>query len=158
MKNTHLLMAVVAAVTLGAMSTTAPAETQSGMAGHGWPNHFDTCFGSSWAMMVNNCGGTVESTRGLVIPIQAPGPGPYHYVYARAGGNGSNGRTSCQALALAWHGGSYSGSFSAMVSTSFSAATQHLNLGTVYAFYDSTVHFECNLAQGGGRVVNVEFN
>lgn len=72
-------------------SPDASALTASGMSGHGWPHHFDTCFGSSWTMMVNNCSGSLGSTRLLIIPIQVPAPGGWYFNGARVGGNGVNG-------------------------------------------------------------------
>jgi hypothetical protein len=154
MRKINLFLAVVSAVALGNMGTNAHAMTQSGMAGHGWPNHFDTCFGSSFATMVNNCGGTAGSSHLLIIPIQVPAPGWYFYAGARAGGNGSNGLTDCQAIAISSSGGGYS--FSQIVSSNTSTASQYLNLGAIYVPSGGTAHYECHVAQGGGRVINVE--
>jgi hypothetical protein len=149
-----MLVGAVCAAALGGIPADGHAQTVAAMAGHGWPNHFDGCFGSSFATMFNNCGDTVGAQRLLIVPTQAYTYGWYNNVYARAGGNGSNGQTNCQAMGIFPDGSG--ASFSTIVSTSFSSAIQLLPLGSVWVPTSGTLHFECRLAQGGGRVVNVE--
>jgi hypothetical protein len=155
MEVTNLLFTVVFAIAIGGASQEARSDTQSAMAGHGWPNHFDTCFGSSWAMMVNYCSGITGSTRLLVIPVQVPAStSTTYYAYARAGGNGTDGYTDCQAFAITGAGAGYD--FSQKVPTGTSSAAQTLYLGPITTSTSGTLHFECHVAESGGRVVNVE--
>jgi hypothetical protein len=151
------LMMTVAAVGAMALGGAAQADSVSGMAGHGWPNHFDSCFGSSFTTMINNCGGSVGSSRLLIIPTQIYPSlfGRLDNVIARAGGNGSNGVTTCTAIAINSAGGGFS--FSANVATFTGTSSQQLNLGPVFLAAGGTLHYECTVAQGGGRVFNVEF-
>jgi hypothetical protein len=155
MKITKVFLAVTAAAAIGGVSTTTQASVQSAMAGHGWPNHFDTCFGSSFALMANNCSGTVGSTHLLIVPVQVGAAGTYR-VFARATGNGSNGATDCQAITVAGNANGFS--FSQIVATNTSTTAQLLTLGSVSVPSGGTMHFECHLAQGGGRLINVEFD
>lgn len=156
MRTMKLLMTVVCASAIGSASIEAHSATQSAMAGHGWPNHFDTCFGSAFARMINNCTGTIGSTRLLIVPVQVNATASTSFrTYARASGNGTDGFTTCQAFSIADNGSGYA--FSQRVSTSNSSAMQLLNLGVVSFMAGGTLHFECNVAEGGGRVNNVEF-
>src|ERR1041385_237893 len=90
-----VLMGLTCATALAGLPADGQAQTVPAMAGHGWPNHFDGCFGSSWARMVNNCSDTVGAQRLLIVPAQAYGYGWYNNTYARAAGNGSDGMTNC---------------------------------------------------------------
>jgi len=151
-KITTALFATLATVAISGAPMRADAEVQPGMAGHGWPNHFDTCFTSSFALMRNSCAGTVGSTHLLIVPI-ATNAGTYHPV-ARATGNGSNGGTDCQGIATNSSGGGVS--FTQVVATTSSSAVQQLSLGTVVVPSGGVLHFECHLAQGGGQLINIE--
>ena len=155
MRFTKLVLAVTCALAFG--SASSEADTVSAMSGHGWPNHFDSCFGSSWALMQNNCSGSVGSQRLLIIPAQAAYWG-YNSVIAKAAGNGSNGMTNCQGIS-AWTGsdGQSGISFTSIVSTNMATAPQWLNLGAITVWPGGTMHFECFVAQGGGRVFSVDF-
>jgi len=155
MKINKFLLAVIGAVALGGISTPAHSDTQPAMAGHGFPNHFDTCFGSGFAMMTNNCAGSVGSTRLLIIPFLPTSKFSYT-VSAYASGNGSDGQTTCQAITVAPSNSSVD--FSTIVSSSTSTAMQFLNLGTVAASIPGTLHFECRVAEGGGRVTDLIAN
>jgi hypothetical protein len=151
----NALLAVCATGTISGVATTAYSANQAGMSGHGWPNHFDGCFGSSFATMFNNCADTVGAQRLLIIPAQIFKK-DFSFTYAvsaNAGGNGSNGMTNCQAISIATNGNG--ASFSQIVSTNTSAASQFLNLGSVNVQPSFTLHFECRIAQGGGRVTSV---
>jgi hypothetical protein len=151
-KLTNVLFATLATIAIGGTPISAYAEVQPAMAGHGWPNHFDTCFTSSFALMRNACSGTVGSTRLLIVPT-ATDAGTYHPV-ARATGNGSNGATDCQGIAVNSAGNGVS--FTQIVATSASSAVQQLSLGTVVVPSGGSLHFECHLAQGGGQLINIE--
>lgn len=150
-----LLLLGFCVAAIGGGSKQAHSDVQPAMAGHGWPNHFDTCFSSSWAMMVNNCAATPGDTRLLVIPYQTTSSATYA-ASAMAGGNGSDGKTTCQAIAITSAGTSYG--FSSRVQTSTSTAIQPLSLGSISVNSGGTIHFECDVAEGGGRVVNVRLN
>src|SRR5678816_1535456 len=121
------------------------ADTISAIQGHGWPNHFDGCFGSSWQIMVNNC----STTRLLVIPAQGQRPG-YNSVLVSASGNGSSGSTAmtnCQGISsFVSSSGMFADDFTPIVSTSASSTFQGLNLGNLLLFPGSVMHFECFLA------------
>lgn len=130
--------------------TTIPA-----MQGHGWPNHFDSCFGSSWALMRNNCGGSVGSQRLLIIPTQSYGA-KYDSIWVRASGNGSNGMTNCQGISATVRGdGQRAMGFTQIVSTNVSSSLQWLDLGSFQTYFEDTLHFECFVAQGGGTVYTI---
>jgi len=155
MRMRHAILAAVltCVVALSGKAREAEADTLPGMAGHGWPNHFDTCFGSSWAMMQNNCG----VTRLLIIPVQARYWG-YGSVLARAAGNGAGGMTNCQGISTwASASGQIADSFTQIVSTSTSQTTQVLSLGGLSVFPGGVAHFECFVAPTGGRVFAVDF-
>jgi hypothetical protein len=152
MKITNVLAATLATVAICGTPMIATAEVQPAMAGHGWPNHFDTCFTSSFALMRNSCAGTVGSSHLLIVPT-ATDSGTYSPV-ARATGNGSNGATDCQGIAVTSSGNGFS--FTQIVSTSASSAVQQLSLGTVVVPNGGSLHFECHLAQGGGELINIE--
>jgi hypothetical protein len=154
-KIATMMLGILGAAALVGAPSVVYASEQSAMAGHGWPNHFDSCFTSSFALMANSCSGTVGSTHLLIVPAQV-GPSGTYRVFARATGNGSNGATDCQALAIASNGGGFS--FSQIVSTNASKAVQLLTLGSVSVPGGGTLHFECHVAQGGGQVINVEFD
>jgi hypothetical protein len=151
-----LLLAAIGVVALGGISTPAQSDTQPAMAGHPWPDRLSTCFTSGFAMMTNTCTGSVGNTHLLVIPFQAfPKVGAY-VVSAYAGGNGSDGMTNCEAITVAPSNSSVD--FSAIVSSSTSTALQFLNLGTVAPSIPGTLHFECRVAEGGGRVTDLIAN
>jgi hypothetical protein len=152
MKISTMMFPVLAAVAIGGMPATSFAgAAQAGMSGHGWPNHFDTCFTSSWAAMTNRCSGTVGSSHLLIIPTIVDPPNTFT-VWANATGNGSNGMTDCQAIGATITNG---GTFSQIVSSNTSTTPQQLSLGTVVVFGHGTMHYECHVAQGGGTVINV---
>src|SRR5262245_24195283 len=100
----HVILAAALALALGGISNEARSWTAPAMAGHGWPNHFDTCFSSSWQLMQNNCPGVPGTQRLLIIPAQAEYPG-YNYVWATAAGNGFNTGTMCSGMAIDVFGG-----------------------------------------------------
>ena len=155
MRILTLVMACVCAVAVG--SAPSEADTVPAMQGHGWPNHFDGCFGSSWALMRNNCSGSVGSQRLLIIPTQARYWG-YNSVIARAAGNGSNGMTNCQGISTyVFSNDQGAVSFTQIVSTSVASSPQVLNLGPITVYPAGAMHFECFVAQGGGTVYNVDF-
>jgi hypothetical protein len=155
MKLTKLFLAIACVVAIGSATRLAYSHTQSAMAGHGWPTHNDTCFASSFAQMQNNCVGSVGTQRLLIVPAQVSASGT-NFVSARASGNGSDGVTRCQAIAIDVANGGVS--FSSNPSTSTSSTSQLLALGSVSVPVAGTMHFECNVAEGGGRVINVEFH
>ena len=155
MKLTKLFLAIACVVAIGGATRLAHSHTQSAMAGHGWPTHNDTCFASSFAQMQNNCVAAFGVQRLLIVPAQISASGT-NFVTARASGNGSDGATKCQAIAIDVANGGVS--FSGNPTTSFSSASQFLNLGSVAAPVAGTVHFECFVAEGGGRLINVEFH
>jgi hypothetical protein len=153
MKISKVVLPVLAAVAIGGVPTTSFAgASQSAMAGHGWPNHFDTCFGSSFATMTNNCTGTVGSSHLLIIPLIVDPPVTLS-LWAHAAGNGSNGMTDCQGIGVNPADGGVS--FSQILSTNTSRTAQTLFLGSVSVPGGGTLHYECHLAQGGGQVINV---
>ena len=130
-------------------------KTIAAMQGHGWPNHFDSCFGSSWGLMKNNCGGPVGSQRLLIIPMEANGA-KYTSIWVRASGNGSNGMTNCQGISpFVYPDGQRAIGFTQIVSTNVSSSVQYLNLGSIDTLFHATFHFECFVAQGGGTVFNI---
>jgi len=150
-----LVVAMACAVALG--GSVSEADTVAAMQGHGWPNHFDSCFGSSWALMRNNCGGPAGSQRLLIIPTQARYWG-YNSIYARASGNGVDTGTNCQGISTyTYSTGQGAVSFTQIVSTSTSASPEVLNLGPITVYPAGTMHFECKVAQGGGQVFNIDF-
>ena len=155
MKNLHLGSVALCISLIGGLSPEAHSDVQPAMAGHSWPNHFDTCFSSSWATMVNNCAGTLGSTRLLIIPVQTPAGAMYN-TFARAGGNGMSGKTTCQAISITSAGTAYS--FSNRLQTTTSTAMQALPLGSISVPSDGVLQFECDVAEGGGRVFNVRFD
>jgi hypothetical protein len=154
MKIKNLLLAMIGAAALGGISTSAHSDTQSAMAGHSWPNHFDTCFASAFATMTNTCAGAAGGTRLLIIPMQAFTKVLPYNVSAYAGGNGAaggnDGFTTCEAITVGTNNSSVD--FSANVSSSTSNTLQLLGLGTVVSGIPGTLHFECRVAEGGGRV------
>ena len=160
MKRFGMLM--VAMLGTGALATGAQAHTQSAMAGHGWPNHFDTCFGTSFAMVVNNC--STGGPRLFIVPIQVPGSANYQ-ASVRASGAPAYNKTSCQAMAI---GPSNEGwSFSALRTTNVGLTPQTLSLGPIGVPPQGTAHFECRLGEwisdlngggSGGRLISVELN
>ncbi len=153
MKFTNFVLPVLAAVAIGGMpATTFAGAAQPAMSGHGWPNQFDTCFGSSFATMINNCSGTVGSSHLLIIPTIVDPSGTYS-LWAHATGNGSNGMTDCQGIGVDPNDSGVS--FSQILSTNTSRTSQTLWLGSVTVPGGGTLHFECHLAQGGGSVINV---
>lgn len=156
MKIKKLLLAAIGAVALGGVSTPARSDTQPAMAGHSWPNHFDTCFSSGFAMMTNTCAGTVGSTRLLIIPFKTAFKLTPYAVTAYAGGNGSDGGTSCQAISVATNNSGID--FSEIVSTSTLSTVQLLDLGSIVVPIVGTLHFECRVAEGGGRVTDLVAN
>jgi hypothetical protein len=151
MRIATMALALAGALALGGGDT--KADTLPGMAGHGWPNHFDTCFGSSWQSMQNNCG----VTRLLIIPAQGVRPG-YSSVLVRASGNGASGMTNCQGIStFAGGGGVFADDFTQIVSTNTASTFQVLNLGNLLMFPASVIHFECFVAPSGGRVATIDF-
>lgn len=156
MRILTLAMAFSCSVVFGTL--VSQADTVPAMQGHGWPNRFDSCFGSSWALMRNNCSGTVGSQRLLIIPTQSDWQ-TYDFVWAAASGNGSNGMTNCQGIVTNMTtSGQTAIAFTQRVSTSTSSSLQWLNLGKLNAFPYTPLHFECFVAQGGGTVYSVSFN
>jgi hypothetical protein len=149
-----LMISVASIVALGASGPLAYSQTQSAMAGHGWPTHNDTCFASSFAQMTNTCVAGVGVQRLLIIPAQISHSGATT-VSARASGNGSDGSSKCQAIGIDVANGGVS--FSAIVSTTNSSASQNLAMGSVSPPVGGTMHFECFVAEGGGRVININF-
>jgi hypothetical protein len=147
------MLAVALTCGLALSAGSSKADTVPAMAGHGWPNHFDGCFGSSWQMMQNNCG----VTRLLIIPAQGRYWG-YNSVLARAAGNGAGGMTNCQGITtFAGSTGQFADSFTQIVSTNTTATTQVLNLGSLPMFPAGVMHYECFVAPNGGRVFSVDF-
>jgi hypothetical protein len=153
-----VLVALACSIALAGVGRDARSEIQPAMAGHGWPNHADGCFGSSWALMRNNCGPEQGLQRGLVIPMQIHAVGWYYTVIARAAGNGFNAGTQCQAIQVqgANNPTQILYNFTSLVSTNTTSNLHNLALGSMWVQYTSTVHFECNVAHSGGRVQNVE--
>ena len=154
----RFLLALACSMALAGAARDARSEIQPAMAGHGWPNHADGCFGSSWAMMVNGCGPEHGTHRLLVIPVQTHAVGWYYTVIARAAGNGFSAGTQCQAIQVqgANNPTQILYNFTALVSTNTSSNLHTLQLGSMWVQYTSTVHFECSVAHSGGRVQNVE--
>jgi len=152
MKIAALFAPLTFAVALGAP---AHADTQPAMAGHGWPGeHERLCFVSSFARMLNNC---VDSNQAahilLVIPIQAAS-GTTKHTFARYASNGFlASSTDCQAKAI--DGANNAFMFGNKPPTS-SPFVQTFDLGFVTIPSGGTLQFECNVAEGGGQVVNVE--
>lgn len=150
-------LAVAFACAVAAGTSLSEAETVPAMQGHGWPNHFDSCFGSSWSLMRNNCAGSVGSQRLLIIPAQVHEWG-YDTVLTRASGNGSNGMTNCQGISTyVFSTGQGAVSFTRIASTNMSASPQVLTLGHIDVYPAGAMHFECFVAQGGGTVFNATF-
>lgn len=156
MKMSGMLMAAILGV--GAAGVAAQADTQSAMAGHGWPNHFDTCFGSSFAMIVNNC----TSQKLFIVPIQAT-PNSLYFAHARASGAVAYNKTSCQAMTIGPNNTGWV--FTSVKHTNVGLTPETLALGALQVPAQGTAHFECWLAgwvsdlQGGGsggRLINVE--
>jgi len=153
MKITKVVLPILAAVAIGGTPTTTFAgATQPAMSGHGWPDHFDKCFGSGFATMTNNCSDTVGNSRLLIVPTIVDPSGTY-LTWVHAAGNGSNGMTNCQAIGVTAN--NIGVSFSQILSTNTSKASQTLVLGWVTVPGGGTLHYECHVAQGGGSVINV---
>jgi len=156
MKFSRFLM--VAMVGVSALGAGAQAETQSAMAGHGWPNPIDACFTTSFAQVSNRCS---TGSRLLIVPIQVISN--TYQAFARAAGSGAYYETRCQAMAI---GPSNTGwSFSSLRGTGPSTTPQTLTLGFIGVPAQGTAHFECQLGQwiddfnGGAsasRLINVE--
>jgi len=160
MKTTGFLVAA-AIIGMGSLGGGAAAQTQSAMAGHGWPNAFDTCFGSSFAMVMNNC---ADSDHLLIVPIQVPASANYQ-ASARASGSVAYTKTSCQAIAIGPNNNGFS--FSLLGTTNVGLTPQTLTLGVIGVPVHGTAHFECTLGAwvsdlsgggSGGRLINVELN
>jgi hypothetical protein len=143
------LFCAMVALASGSLPAYAASATAA-ISGHGWPTHNDTCFGSSYAMMTNNCAAAAGVTRLLIIPAQHDGG--LVRVTAYASGNGSNTATNCQALFVNEINTPLAGS---VVSSTTSSTIQALDLGTFNTTITRALHVECNVAQGGGRVVSV---
>ena len=150
---------MVAMIGVSALGAGAQAETQSAMAGHGWPNPIDACFSTSFAQVSNRC---ASGSRLLIVPIQVPVSANYQ-AFARAAGSGAYYGTTCQAMSIGPSNSSFS--FSALRSTGPSTVPQTLTLGVIGVPPQGTVHFECQLGQwiddfnGGAsasRLINVE--
>lgn len=154
MKNLHLGSMFLCVSLIGGVLPEAHSEVVPALAGRSWPNHYDTCFSSSWSTMVNNCADTVGGTRRLVIPIQIGGGSTYS-ITAYAGGNGTDGMTTCQAMSFTNAGTFYD--FTYRVQTSASTTIHELPLGAIDVPSRGTLHFECDVAEGGGRVLSVRF-
>ena len=141
---------------VGGSAGVAWSDTQSAMAGHGWPIHDDTCFASGFAQMQNNCAAAVGVRRLLIIPMQVRQIAPT--IRVRASGNGSDGTTACQAISVNVANTSFSAT--SILTTTTSSTVQTLSFGNLGVQNASgeilgTVHFECSVAEGGGRVINV---
>jgi hypothetical protein len=149
LKNALVMAACLIAA--GLSSGPANALQMPAMVGHGWPTHNDTCFGSGFAMMTNNCAAAAGTQRLLIIPMQVPQGSFNAFVFAS--GNGTNTVTKCQGLSI--NEQNVGVQFTAVQSTTTSSNIVPLGLGTVGVGGLATFHVECSVAQGGGRVVNV---
>ncbi len=157
MKISGFLM--VAMVGVSALGVGAEAQTQSAMAGHGWPNAADPCFFSSFAQVANTC---ADRPHLLIVPIQVPQAGNYQ-AFARAAGSGAYATTTCQAMGIGPNNTGWS--FSYRRSTSPSTTPQTIPLDVIGVPPQGTAHFECQIGEwisdlnGGGtgsRLISVE--
>lgn len=151
---------MVAMVGVMGVGVGAQADTQSAMAGHGWPNPIDTCFQSSFAQVSNRCGS--GGSRLLIVPIEVPVSNNYQ-TFARAAGSGAYFQTTCQAIAIGPNNNGFA--FSAVRGTGPSTTPTTLTMGVIGVPVQGTLHFECFLGQwiddfnGGAsasRLINVE--
>ena len=154
MRLATLALVVAGALALGGGN--GKADTVSAIQGHGWPNHFDGCFGSSWQIMQNNC----SMTRLLIIPAQGRYWG-YSQIWVAASGNGGSGSTAmtnCQGISSSVSSsGMFADDFTPIVSTGTASSFTGLNLGNLFLWPGSVMHFECFVAGFGGRVASFDF-
>ena len=115
-------------------STTLP-----GTAGHAWVSSDESCFGSSWSSMVNNCSG---SARKRIIPIQSTANGSVTF---KASGPFSGSVCLNDAVCRAVVTDNNNGFIN---QTSAVAACGLTTLGTLTVASTSVVHYDCDFASG----------
>src|SRR5262245_11254256 len=123
MRFATLALVLASALALGGGD--GKADTVAAMQGHGWPNHFNGCFGSSWMVMANNC----STTQLLIVPTQARYWG-YNYIYVGAmgnGGSGSTAMTNCQGISSYFGSEMWGIDFTPIVSSSTATSITSLS-------------------------------
>jgi hypothetical protein len=129
-------------------SATLPA-----MAGHSWPDGFDTCFRSANAEMKNICPGPA---RKLIIPAEETKGGVFQGLVVNAAGDpGCGGVATCTALVVDTSNTIVS--MSQIVQTTTSSNVQQLFLLNVLVPVAATIQFECDVGCNA-RVVNADFH
>jgi hypothetical protein len=152
MKNMNMVMVAAACAALA--GGVGYAQTVPGAAGAGDSCFVTANFPGAPPTKSNMCFEGFGVTRRLVIPTQAYGYGWYNQVVARAASNGNGTLTTCRGIGTNANGSL--ASLSQNVSTDFTTNITTMFLGSVFVPTSGTLHVECAVAQGGGRVLSVE--